>query len=68
VPNREGLITKGRSFRNWFVEMLPGLPGLTGLVIELTEAEVAVGDQRAHSEFACESERLAVVLRGVLAD
>jgi hypothetical protein len=43
-------------------------PGLAGLVIELTEAEVAVGGQRAHSEFACESERLAVVLHGVLED
>jgi hypothetical protein len=34
--------------------------------VELAEAEVAVGDERAHAELAGEGQRLAVVAFGVL--
>ena len=41
--------------------MLLGLLALVRAVVELAEAEVAVGDERAHTAEPGEGERLAVV-------
>ncbi len=46
--------------------MLVGLRSVAGATVELAEAEVAVGDEGAHAEFAAECQRLAVVAFSVL--
>ena len=46
--------------------MFLGLLPLARAPVELAEAEVAVGDERAHAELAGECQRLAVVAFGVL--
>jgi hypothetical protein len=45
--------------------MLPRLCLVAGALVELAEAEVAVGDERAHAEFGGQRERLTVVPFGV---
>jgi hypothetical protein len=47
-------------------EVLLSLPTITLAAMQLAEAEVAVGDERAHSELAGERQRLAVIAFSVL--
>jgi hypothetical protein len=47
-------------------EVLARLLVLSGTPVELAEAEVTVGDERAHAELAGADQRLAVVAFGVL--
>jgi hypothetical protein len=49
-------------------EMLLRLLALTRAPVELAEAEVAVGDERAHAELLSECERVTVVAVSVLRD
>jgi hypothetical protein len=46
--------------------MFPGLLVLASAPVEPAEAEAAVGDQRAHPEFAGKGQRFAVVAFGVI--
>jgi hypothetical protein len=46
--------------------MLPGLLALVRAAVELAEAQVAVGDEGAHDEFAADREFIAVGAFGCL--
>ena len=63
-PARSSCPSRGTSSPRW--SGAPGLRRVTGSAIELAEAEVAVGDERAHAELVGPGEGLAVVLLGRL--